>query len=505
MSEVERSFESLVVPTGNTPLVACMGANACRRVCQFVDSGRTIATADPSWGLPGERSCEILDTIENQDPTIAEELLDATTLPVIDGFTPSQAVEKAGGYLKHLSDDKGAFEDYIKTILKADKLPRSVVARAEAAYKPDKAHPTKKTEQHTDEVRATIAGFESVLRGFFDRTVLDEHGVVLDTNIKEVIIEAARHFAVGHHIRLVGEPGVAKTSVAKFIGRINARANHPDLEETDLEPILISFSSTSEAEAQLVQQTFEDGTLGEAPAKLAEAARKGIAVIFDEDNALTADQKIFFNDLLLKKPGQTITVAGEVITIQPGFSVIATRNAMTDTQGNRRQGRQQQDSAGDARLSRIDVPLPYQSSTGTNAYETTRRGDETIGRLFFARYVDNFGWKLPSADIMNLFTDIKQLVAKLVVKATEPPVNVVGSGVSAQARPELAGCLSPRELDRILEVTFTHSNSDQVAKNTRIAIRNAVQQIVNSDNGHYVSPAAKKAVDKLLKDGHFNA
>jgi hypothetical protein len=293
--------------------------------------------------------------------------------------------------------------------------------------------------------------------------------------------------------------------VAKFIGRINARANHPDLEETDLEPILISFSSTSEAEAQLVQQTFEDGTLGEAPAKLAEAARKGIAVIFDEDNALTADQKIFFNDLLLKKPGQTITVAGEVITIQPGFSIIATRNAMTDTQGNRRQGRQQQDSAGDARLSRIDVPLPYQSSTGSDAYETTRRGDETIGRLFFARYVDNFGWKLPSADIMNLFTDVKQLVAKLVVKATEPPVNVVGSGVSAQARPELAGCLSPRELDRILEVTFKHSSPDKVAKNTRIAIRNAVQQIVNSDNGHYVSPAAKKAVDKLLKDGHFNA
>ena len=174
---------------------------------------------------------------------------------------------------------------------------------------------------------------------------------------------------------------------------------------------------------------------------------------------------------------------------------------MTDAQGNRRHGRQQQDSANAARFTRIDLKYPYQKGY-------TGNGDETVSRLFFTRYVDSFGWKTPDAEFMKLVSDSSELLEGLTKKATEPTEDATTTAASlarAQSRPDLAECISPRDLDRILASGLAHGDSAGSVAATRKAVYDKTQQILNSDNGHFVSPTVRQAVDMLLTNGKFNA
>jgi len=480
------------------PVVACMGTVACRRVCEFVSPDLRLTDADPDNALPLEQSCAVLDSIATHNKEAASELLAAVTLPELDTLKGNELIEEARNYLVHLKKEDLAFKYYIQALLRGTDQPRFALVSATEAYETSKQYEGEYAPT-TYEEKEELLAFHGVLRGFHDHHNLDTTGLLFDTAMQKMFEKAAREIGVAHHIKLVGEPGIAKTTFAKYLALQNAIAHNPGIPASELLPTVISFSSTSEAESQMTEQTFAEGTLGSRLGKIGKAMRDGRGVILDEQNGMTADQQTYFNDLFLKKPGQEVTIDNETFRVAKGFCVIATLNAMTDTQGNRRHGRQQQDSANAARFSRIDFNYPYQVGYEGNS-------DETVSRIFLAHYVNNFGWHMPNASVINLLDNTKEIMRNITRMATEPSQDATTTSITAnQTRPDLAECISPRDLSRILELGFIYDEDRIAISNIRKLIFTRVQQILSSDNGHFVSQKTKDAVNQHLRTTNFHA
>lgn len=497
MNEPIESLSEVTSPI-EMPVVACMGATACGRICQYVDSDVTISPNLSGEAFTYEQDCSVLETIGSQEPIVMKELLPAVQLPELSQLKGDALIQEAATFLDYLQEQDQAFSGYIQTILRGKQQPRFALDQAEASYQESSVYDgTYKPE--TDEEKEELMTLHGVLRGFHDMHTLKDSGLLFDDAMEQLFIDSAHEIGVGHHIKLVGEPGIAKTTFAKYLALQNAMAHHPDMEVSELAPAVISFSSTSEAESQFSEQTFEEGNLGSKFGKIAEAMKEGRGVVLDEQNGLTADQQTFFNDLFLKKPGQEVTINGETFKVAKGFCIIATLNPMTDTQGNRRHGRQQQDSANAARFSRIDFKYPYQQGYKGSS-------DEAISRLMLAHYVDNFGWQMPGPEVTDLLSDTCELMSKLTKKATEPTRDGTTTSITnATSRPDLAECISPRDLSRILEVSFSYGNREAAVSMTRRQVYERVQQILTSDNGHFVTPVTKTAVNELLREARFHA
>lgn len=483
-------------------LVACMGVQACGRVCRVVGA----ENPKPCGGgdaLPYEHECRSLEESEVSIPDAYRiELIRAVTMPSLEvlGGVEGTAAE-AKSYLDYLDQGHTKFETFIETILKGTSLPRAATVQATNEWRTHsyQSPNTEALTTATEDEKAQLRVLFAQLRGFHDLDKLKKHQVMFDANIQAIVKECASELSVGHHIKLTGEPGVAKTSLAKYLGRLNAKAHHPDWAEEACEPILISLSSTAEAEAQVSEQTFVENTLGNRLGLVARAMREGRVIILDEQNGMTADQQVYFNDMFLKAPGERVRVGDEFVTIAPGFAVIATVNPMTDTQGNRRHGRQQQDSAGAARYTRVDMLYPGQSGYPGDA-------KETLSRLFYAHYVDHFGWQAPSDAVFKVLDDSQEYLTKLIKKATEPPTDgtsTAGVLAAAAAKPELAECITPRDFSRTLERVMAHADLNNFPAVLRVAIATKTEQILHSDNGHYVTPAAKRAVETLQSNSGF--
>ncbi|MHB1910384.1 MAG: AAA family ATPase [Nitrososphaerales archaeon] len=488
-------------------LVACMGVTACNRICSLagVDS---LKPFEGEGSLAYEYDCPYLDELLMADiktplpMPYRKELGEVVAMPNLDFLGAENTAEEAKAYLGYLQDGQSKFERYVVAVLRGSKTPRAAIVEAEEDWKEhDYRSPNAEViDSLADDDNAKLSILYAQLRGFHDLASLKHHQVLFDKSAQLTIEQAASELSVGHHIKLNGEPGIAKTSIAKELGRMNARAHHPDWSEADCEPILISMSSTAEAEAQVSEQTFENNTLGQRLGLIAKAMKEGRTVVLDEQNGMTADQQVYFNDLFLKEPGKRVKVGNEHVVIQPGFAIIATMNPMTDTQGNRRHGRQQQDSAGSARYSRIDILYP-----GQRGYQGDAR--ETLTRLFYANYVDQYGWQQPTEEVITLIDDCQEFLIKLTRMATEPPANgSSASGLlnSAQERPELAECITPRDFSRMLKSVMTHFELTKLPLEVRKAISIKTDQILHSDNGHYVTPAAARAVAILKSNNRFN-
>ncbi len=503
MSAEVRTEEVLPQAVASPAVVACMGVHACNRVCLAADADMPFPKPYEAEGaLPYEFDCPSLGESETTVPAIyRRELVQAVGVPTLEFLGPDATVAEAQDYLSYLQTGHERFETYIETLLKGASMPRTASAQAAEAWEGHnyESPNTATFASITEDEKAKLQLLYAQLQGFHDRASLKERGILFDDSMQSVIEQCANELSVGHHVSLSGEPGIAKSTLAKYAGFLNARAHHPEWTEEECLPVLISMSSTSEAEAQVNEQTFEDNTLSSRLGLVAQAMKDGRVVILDEQNGMTADQQVYFNDLFLKKPGEEVRIGKEVVTIAPGFAVIATLNPMTDTQGNRRHGRQQQDSAGAARYTRIDMKYP-----GQKDYPGDDK--ETIVRLFYANYVEQYGWQVPSAEVIKLIDDSQEFLLKLAKKATEAPTDgtsTTSALATNAARPDLAECITPRDFSRIMERVMTHSDIAALPKALRQAIRSKAIQILHSDNGHYVTPDVIRSVETDLRNGGF--
>jgi hypothetical protein len=258
---VEVSVEQSI---DNTPIAACMGASACKRVCMYIYPENELAPQDPTYAMYGEQTCGVLDDLASQDPAAIREILDVVTIRRPVRLNSEQTAHEAGDYIDYLHASKTSFEDHLSSLLAGTGQPRFIQQQAEATYSNSKKAyessnvPADLAQDEKNEVMTLHA----LVRGFSDLATLKEIGILFDANIKNVLELAAKEIGVGHHIKLVGEPGIAKTTLAKYLAYLNARAHRPNDPEENLRPIVLQLSSTSEAESQMSEQTFEENTLG---------------------------------------------------------------------------------------------------------------------------------------------------------------------------------------------------------------------------------------------------
>lgn len=468
--------------------LACMGAVACKRVCSFMNPNGI--RRDLSDGIPGEQECTLLESLDTlNEPAAVMELVDATALPRFESsiFSSDEVTDEVAATLERHVLINEAFNDLLRVTFLSRQQPRFIREAVGRTYN-DACRETPIDSSFADDKKIALQLVRAQARGFYDLQTLQGDGILFDAYARTTMLAMAEKMALGYHVSLSGEPGIAKTTLAKYVARANSLAHHGDASE--VEPIVLSFSSTSEAAAHLSLQTFAGGTLGEELGDIALAMRQGRGVVLDEYNALTADQQILWNDLLLRKPGDVVTIAGQRIVIAPGFSVIATLNPMTDTQGNRRQGRQQQDSAGAARFERVDVFYP-----GSEAYKAAGgNAKEALSRLYMANWANYYGWRAPDPGMLTRMSEVIGFVAELANLATSPQQN--GTGVLAQTTgiPLIAECITPRDFDRLLGTSFNASTSPDALDG---AIAKKIDQLLTSNNGHLLGDQAKGAVREL--------
>lgn len=521
MSEVRESLspgsESHIPPQPASPemRLACMGSVACSRVCRHLNPD--AQTTDAANGLPLEQSCDTISNLpyyfQDKSPTeiaaSANELKQILAIPIIAGLEHGQAEDEARTMLLQLNSLRNSFDDLLVAKLKSQSTPRFIVLAKEKEYEEaqasvcadltkDPSEDSSEEELSKDEIVIKQL-LRDQARGFYDNRTLQREGLLFDTYAQQVMIKMAETMSFGYHVGLSGEPGIAKTNIAKHIARLNTLANRDVDDCRDTEPILLNFSSTSESELLITEQTLEDGTLGKELGDIARAMEEGLGIVLDEYNGLTADQQILLNDLLLKKPGSLVKIAGKEITIAKGFSVIATINPLTDTQGNRRQGRQQQDSAGAARFKRIDVHYP-----GSTAYQNAGgNAKESLSRIFMAQWVNHYGWQgiwnhdneSTSPSNLEVREKVVGFIAELAERATSPAQESSSMLSVGSAVPIIAECITPRDFYRLLEPVFAF-NTDPSAKVIE-AIIEKTDQISNSNNGHVLSTTAKQVIEEL--------
>jgi len=208
-------------------------------------------------------------------------------------------------------------------------------------------------------------------RSDLDKKRQFDDGLLLTTQMQEVLEMHMTSAILGQPILIVGETGGAKTALAREIARRIQRINgRPD--QVNQEPLL--FSGYGEANTYQLMGKNELGTrpdpdteitdeqkrrwmAGEidessdehtvlmrklqwikltngtetyfVPGPLVIAMEKGLPIILDEINAMPPEILKRLNTILLLKPGDTYTVqedSGLELKVQPGFCVIATAN-----------------------------------------------------------------------------------------------------------------------------------------------------------------------------------
>jgi hypothetical protein len=152
--------------------------------------------------------------------------------------------------------------------------------------------------------------------------------------MKNIGIKSATELRLGRHALFYGDPGIAKTELAKHV----AGAIDPGYKFVSL--------AAGHDDTLVSKTTVEDGTIVEKLGIIAQAAVNGNTIVIEEINSVPTEYQSQLNTLLVAKAGDTITLStGQEVTIATGFRVIGTLNPVLDNQGNvRLQANQLSDS-----------------------------------------------------------------------------------------------------------------------------------------------------------------
>lgn len=151
-------------------------------------------------------------------------------------------------------------------------------------------------------------------------------GVLLTAQMREIIAEALPSARRGDPVLLLGETGGAKTALAESLAH-RATGTAPEFISGygDITGAQVIGAHELRSEAGATVSAFVDGPL-------LRAMTEGRALILDEINAMPAEFLKRLNRILQLRPGDRYAVqenAGRVITIAPGFAILATANEQT--------------------------------------------------------------------------------------------------------------------------------------------------------------------------------
>lgn len=275
----------------------------------------------------------------------------------------------------------------------------------------------------------------------FDRQLMQRYGLLFDRDMLADIDTLVGNAISARPTLLVGDKGIAKTQMAKFVMRLYGR-----------EPIIVSVKGdmmSDELVGRMVHDAAHNTFVFEEGA-LPRAMRAGVPLLLDEINF--GDQAIIarLQDILLKRPGEKVFLQeeGVELTVQPGFTVFATANEAS----SRYRHREILDPAIRDRFEIIERTYPDLDR------DPIKRPSPSLMRLALCEAVDADG--VPSRHInrellqalVHLATITQYLYA---VPAKDTVVNVEGdsrtSSVREDTQPLMTDCITPRALNRAVQ------------------------------------------------------
>jgi len=157
-----------------------------------------------------------------------------------------------------------------------------------------------------------------------DATTLKRDRLLFDDHTNKIITRLCSNVAFGQPTLIVGEKGIAKTEMARYVANIFAG---------DKEARFISGNGGMMKE----DYTGETAVVVEEGASVTkyqegiimDCAEHGWPLVIDEINLIDPAIIMSIQDMLLKKPGDRVSTResnGRTIVIKPGFTVIATAN-----------------------------------------------------------------------------------------------------------------------------------------------------------------------------------
>ena len=280
----------------------------------------------------------------------------------------------------------------------------------------------------------------TVAQARHDKKTLKEHGLLFDETTISTIDRIVDNIANGNHTLLVGDKGIAKTKMAEFATSLFS-AGKP--------PIIISGHGSMMGDELMGGIGLKSGNTVFGEGILIKCLREGRPLILDEVNL--PDQQIIMRlqDIMLKRPGQKITLQeneGEEITVKPGFCILATANEASGRYANR----ERLDPAFRDRFDVVTVQYPDIDTEHLTEYPSVNI------RLALTHTQTEGGSPNPyvSPSDAVLLARLAHATQRLyALPAKEVAGRLLKSTVDVIDRDEplLTDCITPRKMNRILE------------------------------------------------------
>lgn len=240
---------------------------------------------------------------------------------------------------------------------------------------------------------------------------------------------------------MVGDKGIAKTQVAKFVASLYGE-----------EPIVISVKGDMMSD-ELIGKIKHDkinGTFVFQEGLLLTAMRKGLPILLDEINF--GDQAIIarLQDILLRKPHETVLVQeGDALSVQiePGFVVFATANEASQRYRHR-------EIIDPAIRDRFDIIMCTYPDLACDPLLDT---SPSLIRLALSSCVDNEG--IPSRyidlEMLESFIRLAHVTQYLYSVPAQDVVLELKAGqltslVLEESQPLSTDCITPRTISRVI-------------------------------------------------------
>lgn len=273
----------------------------------------------------------------------------------------------------------------------------------------------------------------------YDRALKQSYSLQFDRGMIEDIDRLVGNMSNARPTLLVGDKGIAKTQVAKFVMGLY-----------DTEPIVLSIKGDMMSD-ELIGKLKHDAarnTFVFEEGVLLTAMRRGLPVLLDELNF--GDQAIIarLQDILLKRPGEAVSVqesGEESLRVAPGFVVLATANEASQRYRHRA-------ILDPAIRDRFDIiTRTYPDLTLDPLTQTSR----SLLRIALSSAVDPWGTPSKHIDLAVLEKFVRLAHATQYLYAV-PGKNVsikfeedhIASSVAEESQPLMTDCITPRTLSK---------------------------------------------------------
>lgn len=274
-----------------------------------------------------------------------------------------------------------------------------------------------------------------------DRKLKNRYSLQFDDEMIEDINRLVSNILNSRPTLIVGDKGIAKTQVAKFVMSLY-----------NSEPIVISVKGDMMSDELIgkIKHDREQNTFVFQEGILLTAMRAGLPVLLDEINF--GDQAIIarLQDILLKQAGESVFVqesGDETIEVAPGFIVFATANEASARYRHR-------EILDPAIRDRFDIVIRAYPDLDIDALIDT---SPSLLRIALSSAVDS--WGVPSTHIdmatLEMFVRLAHATQYLyAVPGKEITIEFaddhVSSSVSEDSQPLMTDCITPRTVSKTI-------------------------------------------------------